>query len=132
MKRKTGGIFMESLDIDKIEQIRRDRKNAHDFLSEKSKAYGAFTQLAKEAFSEGMLNKKTKELMAVGISIVIHCEPCLVWHIGEALKAGARDQEVIESMEVAMEMGGGPATVSTRFALKVLEYFRAKEKGKTL
>ncbi len=29
----------------------------------------------------------------------------------------------IEALEVAIEMGGGPATISSRFALKVLEYY---------
>jgi len=115
---------MDSADVEKIERIRQDRKDAHRFLSKRSKAYNAFVNLAQTAFTAGELDKKTKELMAVGISLVIHCEPCLVWHIGEALKVGASDQEIIESMEVALEMGGGPATVSARFALKVLEYFR--------
>ncbi len=120
---------MESSDREKIEAMFRERKEAHEFLSARSKTYGAFVRLAQEAFSAGELDRKTKELMAVGISVVIHCEACLVWHIGEALRVGASDQEIIESMEVAMEMGGGPATVTARFALKVLEYFRAKEKG---
>lgn len=120
---------MESSDIEKIEKIRRERKDAHEFLSGRSKTYDAFVRLAMEAFKEGALDKKTKELIAVGISIAIHCEPCLVWHIGESLKSGASEQEIIESMEVAMEMGGGPATVSSRFALKVLEYFRGKNNG---
>ncbi len=119
---------METSDFEKIEKIRRDRKEAHDFLADRSKAYGAFVHLAREAFAEGTLDRKTKELMAVGISIVIHCEPCLVWHIGESLRAGASEQEIIESMEVAMEMGGGPATVTARFALKVMEYFHEKDK----
>ena len=119
---------MEASDIEKIEKMRRDRKNAHEFLSGRSNAYGAFAQMANAAFSAGVLDKKTKELMAVSTSLVVHCEPCLVWHIGESLRAGASDEEIIESMEVAMEMGGGPATVSMRFALKVLEYFRTKEK----
>jgi AhpD family alkylhydroperoxidase len=120
---------MEHLDIEKIEKIRSDRRDAHEYFLSRSKAYNAFVQLAKEAFSEGALNRKTKELMAVSISIVIHCEPCLVWHIGESLRAGASNDEIIESIDVAMEMGGGPAIVSARFALKVLEYFQTKEKN---
>ena len=121
---------MKNSDIEKIEKINRDTKEAHEFLSEHSKTYGAFVQLANEAFTEGAINKKNKELMAVGISMAIHCDPCLVWHMNESLRLGASDREIIEAMEVAMEMGGGPATVSARFALKVLEYFRTKEKNK--
>jgi AhpD family alkylhydroperoxidase len=69
------------------------------------------------------LTKLTKELIAIGISVVINCESCMEWHIREALKDGATEDQVLEAIEVGIEMGGGPATVSGRFALKVLEYF---------
>lgn len=38
------------------------------------------------------------------------------WHIKEALRAGASQKQVIEAIEVGIEMGGGPATVSSRSA----------------
>ena len=40
------------------------------------------------------------------------------WHIGQAAEAGA---SLEEALEVGMEMGGGPATVSARFALEVMD-----------
>jgi alkylhydroperoxidase/carboxymuconolactone decarboxylase family protein YurZ len=43
------------------------------------------------------------------------------WHIEQAAKAGATKPEVLEAIEVGIEMGGGPATVSARFALEVME-----------
>jgi alkylhydroperoxidase/carboxymuconolactone decarboxylase family protein YurZ len=46
---------------------------------------------------------------------------CRKGHIGQAAKAGPSQQEVLEAVEVGMEMGGGPATVSARFALEVME-----------
>jgi hypothetical protein len=42
------------------------------------------------------------------------------WHIEQAA-AGALGQEGIEAVEVSIQIGGGPATVSARFALEVLE-----------
>ncbi len=62
-------------------------------------------------------------MIAIGISIRINCESCLEWHIKQALDHGASKEEIIESIEVGIEMGGGPATVSSRFALSVLEYY---------
>ncbi len=49
------------------------------------------------------------------------------WYTHEALKSGANEQQIIESIEVGFEMGGGPATVSSRFALKVIEYYKEHE-----
>jgi alkylhydroperoxidase/carboxymuconolactone decarboxylase family protein YurZ len=54
--------------------------------------------------------------------LVTDCESCMQWHIEQAAKAGANQQEVLEAIEVGMEMGGGQATVSARFALEVMEH----------
>ncbi len=62
-----------------------------------------------------------KNLLAVGISVVIDCESCMQWHIEQAAKTGASVREVLEALEVGIEMGGGPATVSARFALDVMD-----------
>ena len=45
------------------------------------------------------------------------------WHIKQTLDSGATKEQIIEAIEVGIEMGGGPATVAGRFAMKVLEYY---------
>jgi len=113
----------KALDTAKIEQIQRDRKEAHKFFTDKSKVYRIFTQLEEKTFQDGSLSKKHKELIAVGISLVNSCESCLEWHIKQALDAGATLEEVIEALEVGLEMGIGPTTVTNRFAMKVLKHY---------
>ncbi|MHA1883644.1 MAG: carboxymuconolactone decarboxylase family protein [Promethearchaeota archaeon] len=116
---------MSQKDIEKIRKIIADRKEAHEFfLNRESKAYKAFLELEKTTFSDNFLPKMYKELIALGISIVINCESCIEWHIKEALNSGATEDQIIEAIEVGIEMGGGPATVSSRFAIKVLDYHR--------
>jgi len=108
--------------MDKIREICRKRKRAHQkLLSLDSKVYRAFLDMEAAAYVDGALTKKCKELIAVGISVVTDCESCMQWHVEQAVQAGASQQEVLEAMEVGMEMGGGRATVSARFALEVLE-----------
>ena len=63
---------------------------------------------------------KAKELIAVGISVVINCESCMQWRIEHAALAGAVEREVPEAIEVGIGMGGGPATANARFALRVM------------
>jgi AhpD family alkylhydroperoxidase len=109
--------------MDKIEQIRRTRKEAHSkLLSLESKVYERFLQMEEAAYSDGALTKKHKELIAVGISVAVDCEPCMEWHFTQAAAAGASMREVLEAVEVGIEFGGGPATVSARFALEVMEH----------
>ncbi|OHB61763.1 MAG: alkylhydroperoxidase [Planctomycetes bacterium RBG_19FT_COMBO_48_8] len=108
--------------MNRLEEISKQREKAHNkLLSLKSKVYKSFLEMEKAAYSDGVLSKKAKELIAVGISVVINCESCMQWHIEQAAKAGASMAEVLEAIEVGMEMGGGPATVSARFALEVME-----------
>jgi len=108
--------------MDKIGEICRKRKQAHqELLSMDSKVYRAFLDMEAAAYTDGALAKKYKELIAVGISVVTDCESCMQWHIEQAVKAGADRQEVLEAIEIGMEMGGGRATVSARFALEVME-----------
>jgi AhpD family alkylhydroperoxidase len=106
----------------KIEEIARKRKIAHKKLLDlDSKTYKAFLEMENAAFSDGSLPKKIKELIAVGISVVINCESCMEWHVKQAASSGATYEEVVEALEVGMEMGGGPATAHARFALEVLD-----------
>lgn len=108
--------------MDRTEEICRQREHAHERLvSLDSKVYKAFLEMEKTTYSEGALSKKTKELIAVGISVVTDCESCMQWHIDQAAKAGASQQEILEAVEVGIEMGAGRVTVSARFALEVME-----------
>lgn len=109
--------------MDRLAEIVRRRKEAYAKLRAlKSKVYEAFLHMEEAAFADGALPKKMKELIAVGISVKIDCESCMQWHIDQAATAGATMREVLEAIEVGIEMGGGPATVSARFALEVLEH----------
>ena len=106
----------------KIEDIRKRRQHAHRrLLDMKSKVYQAFLSLEQATYTDGALPRKAKELIAVGISVVSNCESCMEWHITQAVRCGATQQEVLEAVEVGIEMAGGPATVSARFALEVME-----------
>ena len=115
--------YLTQADIIKIESLIADRKKAHAYYERSSKVYNAFIDMENQAYAVGKLGKKFKEMIAIGISIHINCESCLEWHIKEGLNAGTSKDEIIETIGVGIEMGGGPATVSSRFAMKVIEYY---------
>jgi len=119
---------MLNLSFEKIEQSIKDRKKLHLQFLKNVKTYKPFLELEEKAFSDGALSKKTKELMALSISIVTKCEPCMEWHLDQALQVGATEEEVYETIDVAIEMGGGPAGAYARFVLNALEYFKQKKK----
>ena len=110
----------------KLEEISIQRKRAHTkLLANASKIYDCFLTMERLAYQPGALSKKHKELTGLGIALV-NCESGMQWHIEQARIAGASFEELLETIEVAIEMGGGPAVVSSRFALEVMESIGVK------
>ena len=68
-----------------------------------------FARLHKKAVEEGALSAKTKELMALAISIAVRCEGCISYHVHDAVEAGATRQELLETIGIALMMGVVPA-----------------------
>ena len=77
-----------------------------------------FSDFGREVMQEGALPLKVKELLACGLSIASHCEPCLKHHLVAAIKAGATEAEIAETLAVCVLLLGGPANVWTRKAIE--------------
>ena len=84
---------------------------------------GAFGSLHEKALASGALNAKTKELIALAISIAVRCDGCIAYHVHDALEAGAGRKEIAETIGVAVMMGGGPAVVYGAQANEALKQF---------
>ncbi len=82
-----------------------------------------FARLHKKAVEDGALTARIKELMALAVSIAVHCEGCIAYHVHDALAAGATRQELLETIGVAVMMGGGPALMYAAHALDAIEQF---------
>jgi AhpD family alkylhydroperoxidase len=85
----------------------------------------AFASLHAAGAAEGVLPTKTKELIALAIGIAVHCDGCIAYHVHDAMGAGASRAEVIETIGVAVMMGGGPSVVYGCEALEAVEQFEA-------
>ena len=85
-----------------------------------------FVRLHKKAVEEGALNAKTKELMALAIGIAARCDGCIAYHVHDAVAAGATRAELLETIGVALMMGGGPASIYAAHALDAIEQFLAQ------
>ncbi len=82
-----------------------------------------FARLHKKSVEEGALSAKVKELMALAISIAARCEGCIAYHVHDAVAAGATRQELLETIGVAVMMGGGPALMYAAHAQDAIEQF---------
>jgi AhpD family alkylhydroperoxidase len=82
-----------------------------------------FARLHKTAVADGVLSAKTKELMALAIAVAVRCDGCIAYHVHDAVQAGATRAEMIETIGVAILMGGGPAAMYAAHAMDAIEQF---------
>ncbi|MCL5097757.1 MAG: carboxymuconolactone decarboxylase family protein [Candidatus Omnitrophica bacterium] len=95
-----------------------------DFLKMKTAApdiVSGFGGLFASVMKDGALKKKEKELVALGIAVAEHCEPCINLHVQKCLEAGNTPAEIIEAAGVAVMMQGGPAYTHIPFVMDALE-----------
>jgi AhpD family alkylhydroperoxidase len=85
----------------------------------------AFGMLSQAASQEGALDKKTKELIALALGVASHCDGCIGFHTQALVKFGATKEEVVETLSMAIYMGGGPSLMYAADALTAFE--QAKE-----
>jgi AhpD family alkylhydroperoxidase len=103
----------------------------HDHLEEQITNLGnelsgpmsGFARLHRKAVEDGVLSGKSKELIALAISVAIRCEGCISYHVTDAIKAGASRPEMIEAIGVAILMGGAPAAVYATYAMDAIDQF---------
>jgi len=85
-----------------------------------------FHEVARAAIAPGVLDSKTKELIALAIGITARCDGCLAYHAKAAAKYGATRDEVMETIGVAVYMGGGPSMIYGAEALAAFDAFAPK------
>tara|TARA_Y100001960_G_C14720839_1_gene852295 strand:- start:1275 stop:1622 length:348 start_codon:yes stop_codon:yes gene_type:complete len=81
---------------------------------------GGYVTMSAAAKKAGALDVKAKELIAIAISVANRCDGCIAAHTNAAVKHGVSREELLETLGIAIYMGGGPSTV---YAAQVLDAF---------
>ncbi|MBS4034125.1 MAG: carboxymuconolactone decarboxylase family protein [Ignavibacterium sp.] len=90
--------------------------------------FNKFFALDNKAYVDGALNAKTKELMGLASSMVLRCNDCIFYHIDRSIQEGATKEELYETFNVALIVGGSIVIPHLRYAFDVMEdVFREKE-----
>ena len=88
----------------------------------------AFSGIAQAATAAKVLDAKTKELIALGIAVAVRCDDCIAFHAKAACEQGASQQEVIETLGMAIYMGAGPSVMYAGHALEAFSQFADRSK----
>lgn len=89
----------------------------------------AFSGLARAATASGALDTRTKELVAIAIAVALRCDGCIAFHVKAARRAKATREELLETIAMAIYMGGGPSMVYGAEALSAFDEFEDAERA---
>ena len=109
--------------VEVLENLRGPSKDLRAAIPD---VYAGFSATHKAALEPGVLDARTKELIALGISVAQQCDGCVASHARGAAMKGATPEEVAETLGVAILMSGGPATVYGPRAYAAFLEFREK------
>jgi AhpD family alkylhydroperoxidase len=90
-------------------------------------AMQAFSALAKNATKAGVLDQKTKELIALALGVAAHCTLCIAFHMEALIRLKATRLEIEEALAMAIYMGGGPSLMYSAEALAAFEEFSTQQ-----
>jgi len=75
-------------------------------LADNNKTIKRIFNLDTNAFKQGTLNVKTKELLGLVASTVLRCDDCIKYHLESSYKEGLSKEEVVEALSIATLVGG--------------------------
>ncbi len=84
-----------------------------------------FSAMAQAATRDGVLDKKTKELIALAIGVATRCDGCIGFHTEALVRLGATKAEVEECLGMAIYMGGGPSLMYAADALVAFDQYQS-------
>jgi len=83
-----------------------------------------FFKLDGNAYKDGVLSGKTKELLGLVASMVLRCNDCIDYHILQCVDAGWSNEELYEAFNVALVVGGSIVIPHLRHAVETLDLYR--------
>ena len=113
-------------------ETRKYRSDMNDkILNSGFRDFNKFFALDNKAYIDGALPAKTKELMGLVGSMVLRCNDCIFYHIDRSIAEGATKQELMESFNIALIVGGSIVIPHFRYAFDVMdEIYQEKEAEK--
>jgi len=85
------------------------------------KEFNKFFALDTNAYQEGAVSVKNKELMGLVGSMVLRCNDCIFYHLDRCVTEGCSKQEILESMHIALVIGGSIVIPHLRYAFEMLD-----------
>jgi len=110
-----------------IEEFQSERERLNEIVMkyaglEIKRYYSLDTQ----AYRDGALPAKTKELLGLVASLVLRCDDCIKYHVIQCFEVGYTDAEFQEAINVGLVVGGSIVIPHMRRAFEVWDLLKQK------
>ena len=106
----------------RIDEFNRFRSHMNEkLLGSDNLQIKRFFNLDTQAYAEGALSAKTKELLGLVASAVLRCDDCITYHLLQCHELGVTKAEFLETFNVILVVGGSITIPHIRRATEVLE-----------
>ena len=111
-----------------LDQFRTYRERMNDrILGIDHLGIKRFFNLDTAAYKDAALDGKTKELLGLVASAVLHCNDCIDYHLIQCVDAGWTDAELHDALNVALVVGGSIVIPHMRHAVETIDTLRAEQ-----
>ena len=108
-----------------VETFNAYRSKMNDkLLADNNKVIKRIFNLDTNAYAEGTLDIKTKELLGLVASTVLRCDDCVKYHLESSYKVGLTKDQVFEALSIATLVGG---TIVIPHLRRAYEFWEALE-----
>ena len=109
-------------EADRLKEFNEFRQRMNErILEHDNQVVRRFFALDTQTYKDGALDLKTKELLGLVASMVLRCDDCISYHIGQCKAAGVNRDEFFESFSVALVVGGSIVIPHLRRAVDFLD-----------
>jgi AhpD family alkylhydroperoxidase len=114
--------------MNKVDEFNDYRARMNDkILGSNNKILKRIFNLDTNAFAEGAIDKKTKEMIGLSSSMVLRCDDCIRYHLGKCFEEGVTDEQVFEVFSIANLIGGTIVIPHLRRAVEFWELLKSGE-----
>ena len=114
--------------MNKVEEFNEYRAKMNDKIAgSNNKILKRIFNLDTNAFAEGSVDKKTKEMIGLSSSMVLRCDDCVRYHLGKCFEMGVTEEQVFEIFSIANLIGGTIVIPHLRKAVEYWDYLKENE-----
>ncbi len=113
-----------------IEEFKRYHEHMNKrILSSNNLGVKRFLALDSQAYRQGALNVKTKELLGLVASTVLRCNECVIYHVIRCVQEDVSEEEFLEALNIALVVGGSITIPHLRKAVDMFDQCRNKQEN---